>query len=87
MQILLTVFAHPAVQTAAVSLNEDTIANLGISDYRDAKPNDYVFTRLEIETYRKEYAYGYVAPSPLPSRSHLPQSPSYSHLHQRLSHI
>ena len=50
LQILLTVFANPAVQTAAISLNEDTIANLGISDGRDSKTADYVFTRAEIET-------------------------------------
>ena len=62
MLILLTVFANPAVQTAAVSLNEDTIANLGISDSRDAKPANYVFTRAEIETYLKEHAY--VPPPP-----------------------
>jgi len=62
MQILLTVFANPAVQTAAVSLNDDTIANLGVSESRDAKPANYVFTRLEIETYLKEHTY--VAPAP-----------------------
>jgi hypothetical protein len=64
MQILLTVFANPAVQSAAVSLNEDTIGNLGISDSRDAKPADYVFTRAEIESYIKEQTY--VTPSPRP---------------------
>ena len=51
MLILLTVFANPAVQTAAVSLNEDTIANLCSID---AKPADYVFTRAEMERYLKE---------------------------------
>ena len=64
MQILLTVFANPAVQTAAVSFNDDTIANVGVSDSRDAKPADYVFTRAEIETYLKEQTY--VTPSPRP---------------------
>lgn len=57
MLILLTVFANPSVQTAAVSLNEDTIANLDISDRTQAKPADYVYTRAAIETYMKENAY------------------------------
>ena len=65
MLILLTVFANPSVQSAAVSLNEDTIANLGISDSRDARPADYVFTRAEIEMYLKDQAY--VAPTPIPT--------------------
>ena len=62
MLILLTVFANPSVQTAAVSFNEDTIENLGISDSTQAKPANYVFTRAAIETYMKENAY--VPPSP-----------------------
>jgi hypothetical protein len=61
MLILLTVFANPAVQSAAVSLNEDTIGNLCSID---VKPADYVFTRLEIETYLNENTY--VTPSPGP---------------------
>ena len=61
MLILLTVFANPAVQSAAVSLNEDTIGNLCSID---VKPADYVFTRAEIETYLKEQTY--VTPSPGP---------------------
>lgn len=65
MQILLTVFANPAVQTAAISLNEDTIGNLGISDSSEAKPANYVFKRAEIETYLKEQVY--VAPTPTPT--------------------
>lgn len=64
MQILLTVFANPAVQSAAVTLNDDTIANLGISDPSNAKPAGYVFTRAEIQTYLKEQTY--VTPSPRP---------------------
>ena len=64
MLILLTVFANPSVQTAAVSLNDDTIANLAISDPGQAKPANYVFTRAEIETYTIEQAY--VTPSPIP---------------------
>jgi hypothetical protein len=62
MLILLTVFANPAVQTAAVWLNDDTIGNLAISDRKDAKPANYVFRRAEIETYLKENAY--VPPPP-----------------------
>ena len=65
MLILLTVFANPSVQTAAISFNEDTIANLGISDRGDAKPADYVFTRAEIGTYLKEEAY--MTPPPTPT--------------------
>ena len=34
MQILLTVFANPAVQSAAVTLNGATIGNLGLSAAR-----------------------------------------------------
>jgi hypothetical protein len=56
-QILLTVFANPSVQTAAVTLNGDTIGNLGISSSTDARPADYVYTRAEMETYLKEHAY------------------------------
>ena len=69
MQILLTVFANPAVQTAAISLNEDTIGNLGISDSSEAKPANYVFTRAEIETYLEKQAY--VAPTPTPTSTPL----------------
>ena len=50
-QILLTVFANTNVQTATVSLNDDTVGNLGVSHSMDAKPADYVFTRGEIEAY------------------------------------
>ena len=57
MQILLTVFANPAVKSAAVTLNGGTIGNLGVSSSTDAKPADYVYTRAEIETYWIEHAY------------------------------
>ena len=57
MQILLTVFANPAVQSAAVTLNGDTIGNLGVSSSTDAKPAAYVYTRAEMETYLIEHAY------------------------------
>jgi hypothetical protein len=56
-QILLTVFANPSVQTATISLNEDTIWNLGVSREDNAKPDDYVYTRVEIEAFIKEHAY------------------------------
>jgi hypothetical protein len=57
MQILMTVFANPSVQTAVITLNGDTIGNLGISNSISAKPADYVFTRAEIETFISEHAY------------------------------
>lgn len=55
MQILLTLFANTSVQTATVTLNGDTIANIDASMIE--KPVDYVFTRSEIETFRAEHAY------------------------------
>jgi len=58
MQILMTLFANAAVQTATVTLNGDTIGNLGVSNSMNAKPADYVFTRSEIETFMNEHAYG-----------------------------
>jgi hypothetical protein len=57
MQILMTVFANASVQTATITLNGDTIGNLGVSISLNAKPTDYVFTRSEIETFMKEHAY------------------------------
>jgi hypothetical protein len=59
MQILLTVFANPSVQTATVTLNEDTIGNLGVSSSTDARPADYVYTRAEMETYMMEHYYSF----------------------------
>ncbi len=56
-QILMTVFVNPSVQTATVTLNGDTIGNLGISNSMNAKSVDYVFTRAEIETFINEHAY------------------------------
>jgi hypothetical protein len=50
-QILMTVFANPSVQTASISLNGDTIGNLGSSDSRNALPADYVYTRTENGAY------------------------------------
>lgn len=57
MQILMTVFANPSVQTATVTLNGDTIGNLGVSNSMNAKSADYVFTRAEIEIFIEEHAY------------------------------
>ena len=57
-QILLTVFANANVQTATVTLNGDTVGNMGVSNSMNAKSTDYVFTRAEIETYMSEHAYG-----------------------------
>jgi hypothetical protein len=57
MQILMTVFANASVQTATVTLNGDTIGNLGVSNSMNAKPADYVFNRSEIETFMNEHAY------------------------------
>ena len=59
MQILLTVFANPSVQTAAVTLNGDTIGNLGVSSSTNARPADYVYTRAEMETYLIEHDYSF----------------------------
>ena len=56
-QILLTVFANANVQTATVTLNGDTVGNMGVSNSMHAKSADYVFTRAEIETYMSEHAY------------------------------
>lgn len=56
-QILLTVFANANVQTATVTLNGDTIGNMGVSHSMNAKSADYAFTRAEIETYMSEHAY------------------------------
>ncbi len=57
MQILMTVFANASVQTAAVTLNGDTIGNIGISNSMNAKSADYIFTRSEIETFMNEHVY------------------------------
>ncbi len=57
MQIIMTVFANASIQTATVTLNGDTIGNLGVSNSMNAKPADYVFTRSEIETFIIEHAY------------------------------
>jgi hypothetical protein len=57
MQLLMTVFANPFVQTATITLNGDTIGNLGVSNSMNAKSADHVFTRAEIEAFIIEHAY------------------------------
>jgi len=57
MMILMTVFADTSVQTAIITINGKNIANLGVSIERNAKPNDYMYTRAEIETFKAENAY------------------------------
>ena len=59
LQILLTVFSNPSVQTATVTLNGDTIGNLSLSSSTNARPADYVYTRAEMELYLQEHAYMY----------------------------
>jgi len=57
MQILMTIFANPAVQSAVVTFNGDTIGNWGVSNSMEAKPADYIFTRVEIESFMAENTY------------------------------
>jgi len=57
-QILLTVFAEDAVQTATITLNGKNIANMGVSHSSQAKPEDYTYTRAEIKAFMEENAYG-----------------------------
>jgi len=54
MQILMTIFANPSVQSATVTFKGDTIGNWGISNSMEAKPADYIFTRVEIESFMAE---------------------------------
>jgi hypothetical protein len=57
MQIIMTVFAEASVQTATITLNTESIGNLGISHGSEAKPTDYRYTRDEIEIFMVENAY------------------------------
>jgi hypothetical protein len=50
-QFLLTIFANPAVETAVVILNNESIANLGISHSSQAKPADYRYSREEMQDF------------------------------------
>ena len=56
-QILMTVFADASVQTATVTLDGESIGNLGISHSSQAQPADHVYTRAEIETLMAESAH------------------------------
>jgi hypothetical protein len=61
LQILLTLFANPSVQSAAVTLNGGPIGTLCL--FREGDPPvlqtvDHVYARAVIETYMKENAYG-----------------------------
>jgi hypothetical protein len=56
MQILMTIFADPAVRTATVTLNGESIGNLGVSHGSEAKPADYEYTRMEVEIFMAENA-------------------------------
>lgn len=56
-QVVLTVFAESAVQSATIKINGANIANLGISHSRQAQVEDYAYTRDEIETFLAENAY------------------------------
>lgn len=57
MQFLMTIFANQAVQTAAVTLNGETIGNFGISNSLEARPIEDVFTHAEIETFIQEHGF------------------------------
>lgn len=56
-QIVLTVFAEEAVQTATITLNGENIANLGVSRSSEAKPAGTVYTRADVETFLADNAY------------------------------
>jgi len=55
-QIILTVFAEQAVQSALITLNGENIANLGVSS-GNGKPADFAYTRADIEAFLAENAY------------------------------
>ncbi len=54
--ILLTVFDSSSIDTAHITLNGQNIANLGVSWSGNALPEDYGYTRSEIETFKQENA-------------------------------
>ncbi|HEX5836852.1 MAG TPA: hypothetical protein VFY26_03410, partial [Anaerolineales bacterium] len=58
LQILFTVFANPAVQSATVTLNGGLIGNLCLfgPPNPDEYLNDAVYTRAEMETFMAENA-------------------------------
>ena len=55
-QIILTVFAEQAVQSAVITLNGENIASLGVSS-GNGKPVDFAYTRADIEAFLAENAY------------------------------
>jgi hypothetical protein len=61
LQILMTVFANPSVQTATITLNKGPIGNLCFfgppTPHQDDYLNDDLYTRAEIEKYIKGNAY------------------------------
>lgn len=57
MTLLLTVFSDASIETASITLNGKNIANLGISFSGEAKPENYVYTRSEINEFMAENAY------------------------------
>ncbi len=56
MQFLMTVFAEPSVQTATITINGKNIANLGISRESDLSPDDYAYSRDEVESYIEQHS-------------------------------
>lgn len=50
-QIVLTLFADPAIQSAVVTLNGTNIANLGISHSSQAQPANFEFTRQMVNDF------------------------------------
>lgn len=56
-QILMTVFAEEAVETAIITINGENIANLGISHSSEVKPGNFMYTRAGIQTFMSENAY------------------------------
>jgi len=56
-QIILTVFAESAVQSALITLNGKNIANLGVSHSRNAKPEDFTYTRSDVDAFLAENEY------------------------------
>jgi hypothetical protein len=57
MQFLMTIFANPFVQTAIVTLNGESIGNLGISHSSEAKSANHAYSRAEITDYMQKNAY------------------------------
>jgi hypothetical protein len=57
MQFLMTIFANPSVQTAMVTLNGESIGNLGISHSGEAKSANHAYSRVEITDYMQKNAH------------------------------